>query len=200
MRTKIKIGGIAAFILAISLLVAPAFAEEHNMQTGETHKTVEQTQQTTTTEKSKLATEHTMLDAAKLRVCNERQNTIHTIMERSVTRAEKQLQLFSSIAEHTETFYTKKGKTLDTYATLVADVNAKKATAQAVLDELKATPMTFNCEAHDPKGIAQTFKDHLKIVNEALKSYKTAVKNLIVGVKSVQGTTNRDKTTQGGQQ
>ncbi len=198
-RTKIKASLLAISLLCASLAAVPALAIETpgDSRKPATEHTVEQAQ--AAREKAQTATQ-ARLDATKLRACTERQATIHRIMERTVTRAEKQLQLFSSIAERTQAFYTKKGKVLSNYAALVADVNAKKTAAQNVLNELKTTPATFDCNANDPKGIAQSFKEQVHMVNEALKSYKTAVKNLIVGVKSVQGTTSREKSPDGGQQ
>src|SRR6185369_3265620 len=105
---------------------------------------------------------------------------------RIATRGQKQLDLFSTIAERTETFYTNKGKTLSNYDALVADVNAKKAAAQTTVDATKTAVTVFKCDGTDPKGAAASFKDALKNEIDALKAYKTAVKNLIVGVKSVQ--------------
>ncbi len=44
--------------------------------------------------------------------------------------------------------------------------------------------------ANNPKGVISSFKESLKAEITALKEYKTAIKNLIVGVKSVQGATS----------
>ncbi|MNH45908.1 hypothetical protein D3C85_1401250 [compost metagenome] len=46
----------------------------------------------------------------------------------------------------------------------------------------------FKCDGEDPKGAAMGFKGHHGHVVAALKEYKTSIKNLIVGVKSAQGT------------
>ena len=90
---------------------------------------------------------------------------------------------------------------LSNYEELVATADDKKTVAQAAVDKVKATSVTFKCDGTDPKGAAQSFKDSLKAEIAALKEYKTAVKNLIVGVKSVQGTTSSDDNSQeGGQQ
>ncbi len=141
------------------------------------------------------------LAAAQLKACQNREKAITNIMSRVSDRGQKQLDLFTSIATKTETFYTDKGKTLSNYDALVSDVTAKQATAQTAVTAVTTDSTTFNCDGTDPKGVATTFKDALKSEITALKDYKTSVKNLIVGVKSVQGTTTstENKTTGGNQ-
>jgi len=109
-------------------------------------------------------------------------------MVRLGDRGQKQIDLFSTIAERTEKFYTDKGKALTNYDALVADVAAKKTAAQSAVDTVKSTSVEFKCDGNDPKGVAATFKERLKAEIAAMKAYKTSVKNLIVGVKSVQRT------------
>ena len=143
----------------------------------------------------------TKLADAKLKACQNREKAINNILARIASRGQKQLDLFSTIATRVETFYTDKGKVLSNYDALVADVNAKAAAAQTAVDAVKAASVTFKCDGTDPKGTAQSFKDSLKAEIAALKDYKSAVKNLIVGVKSVQGTSSSAENSQsGGQQ
>lgn len=144
----------------------------------------------------------TRLADAKLKACQNRETAINNILSRIADRGQKQLDLFSTIATRTETFYTNKGKTLSNYDALVADVNAKKAVAQTAVNTVKSNSVSFKCDGTDPKGAAASFKDSLKSEIAALKDYKTAVKNLIVGVKSVQGTASStgNNTATGGQQ
>lgn len=126
------------------------------------------------------------LNATKLKVCQKREKKINDIMSRVASRGERQIEVFSTIAERTQDFYTTKGKTLANYSTLVADVNTKKAQALATLTELKTAKAEFKCDGSDPKGAASVFKEALQSEIASLKAYKTAVKNLIVGVKSLE--------------
>jgi len=138
-------------------------------------------------------TAKTHLADAKLKACQNREKVITNIMARLGSHGQKQIELFNKIAERTETFYTDKGKTLANYDALVADVTAKKAAAQAAVDAAKSMVPEFKCDGTDPKGVAASFKDKLKAQNDALKAYKTAVKDLIVGVKSAQRSTGGDQ-------
>lgn len=133
------------------------------------------------------------LDDIKLKSCKNREKSINNILARVADRGQKQIDLFSSIATKTQTFYQKNGKTLANYDKLVADINAKKAAAQAEVDKTKSMSASFACDGTDPKGAVSTFKESLQPQAEAIKAYKTSVRNLIVGVKSVQGTTSAAK-------
>lgn len=133
--------------------------------------------------------EHGRLDAAKAQSCQKRQKAVTNIMARIVDRGTKQIGVFDAIATRTETFYSSHNLSLANYATLVAAVNAAKTKAQTDLAAVKAAD-TFSCTSSDPKGQVITFKTALKLEIADLKAYKTAVKNLIVGVKSVAGTTS----------
>lgn len=158
-----------------------------------------------TEDKTAIAEQHQAKSEARLadkqlKVCQQREKTITNIMSRLSDRGTKQLDVFGKIAERTEAFYAKSGKTLPNYDALVADVAAKKATAQTTVAAVKDTSTTFNCDGTNPKGIAASFKDKLKAEIATLHEYRTAIKNLIVGVKSVQSTAAPAATTDGSKQ
>lgn len=166
----------------------------------ETHATSGRTTENRTTElhqKTEAAKEakeaaKTKLADAKLRVCKTHEKVIDTIMSNAAARGDKQMGVIDTIATRTEAFYQSKGKTLANYDELVAKVNAAKATAQTAVDTVKNSSTTFNCDGTDPKGVAAGFKNSVRAEVTALKEYRTAVKNLIVGVKSVQVSTSTE--------
>jgi hypothetical protein len=123
---------------------------------------------------------------AKLKACQKREKAVTNIMARTVDRATKQIAVFDKIATRTEDFYKSKGKTVSNYDALVASVDSAKQKSETDLAAMKTTA-SFKCDGSDPKGAASSFKDNLKLAISDLKAYKTAVKNLIVGVKSAQG-------------
>ncbi|SRR6266404_669352 len=180
-----KVGVIVASVAAITLTGVPAVALGMANDHANAQATAAQSR----------------LDATKLRVCQNREKAIDNIMARIAERGQRQIDLFTKIADRVETFYTNKGKTLSNYDALVADVNAKKAAAQTAVDQIKADKANFKCDGTDPHGASATFKADLKLEISALKDFRTSVKNLIVGVKSVQGTTSSsDNSTTGGSQ
>lgn len=149
--------------------------------------------QTTVAERK--AAIQTRLTDARLKVCRNREKTITNIMARLADRGTKQLGVFNTIADRTEAFYTSKGKTLATYDTLTTNVASTKAAAETAVSDIQSSSTSFSCDASDPKGIVASFKNSLQSEIAALKNYKTAIKNLVVGVKSVQSTTSSDTTT-----
>lgn len=217
MRTMQRIGLTAASVALLFLSSAPAMAltgpgrnkaedstvssttttsddtTEHGQTTASDTSTGGATQSPKA--QSTAATQQAKQAATKLKVCEKREKVITNIMTRTATRGQKQIDLFSGIADKTEAFYVKKGKTLSTYDSLVADVTAKKAAAQTTVDAIKAKSVDFKCDGTDPKGAASAFKTELKAETAALKEFKTSVKNLIVGVKSVQSTTDKTPAT-----
>jgi len=141
------------------------------------------------------ATAKDAMTAGRLKACENRQQAIQNIMSRIADRGQKQLNLFDTIATRVETFYTNKGNTLSNYDALVAEVNAQKAEAQADVTATQAASSGFSCDLSDPKAFVTSFKSSLKTEISALQTYRTSVKNLIVGVKSVQSTASPDSSS-----
>lgn len=197
-----------AVLSAAALSPVMANARDGRVQTAEQTTETEDSQTTTTDQNtedqkgveqkstiSQMASDRkeaaqTRLTDNKLKMCQNRQKAITNITARIADRGQKQLDLFSTIAQRAEDFYATKGKTLANYDTLVADVATKKTAAEAAVSATASDSTTFKCDGTDPKGMVSGFKDSLKAEIAALKEYKTAVKNLIVGIKSVQSTTS----------
>ncbi len=129
----------------------------------------------------------THLAAAQLKACQNRENAIKNIMSRIDTRAQNQINLFSTIATRVENFYTKQGKTLSNYTQLVAGISTAKAKTETDFGTLNNS--TFSCTANNPKGVVTAFQGYLKTEISDLQNFRTSVKNLIVGVASVNGVT-----------
>lgn len=146
--------------------------------------------------KAKREQAKSQLDAARLKVCEARQQGITQRMNSMVTTATNHVNVFTDIASRVEAFYTSKGKTVANYDTLVADVNAKKTAAETAIATLKASSTSFSCTDANPSLAGQQFKDAHAAVIKALQDYRTAIKNLIVAVKSVQSDATSSTTTE----
>jgi len=134
------------------------------------------------------------LTEAKLKACQNRENAIQTRSKQLTKTAENMLTTFDKIAERVEQYYTSKvvpsGKTVPNYDALVADITSKKQTVQTDLDKATADATAFSCTGNDPKGQLTQFRTDMQTVKKDLKEYRTAIKNLIVAVRKVTGTTN----------
>ena len=187
---------LAISALVFSFIVAvPAVVSAQNERMQEAKTAAEERREAAATQVSdrKEASEAKRTEA-KAAVCERRQKNLTRIMTRIADRGDKQIALFSTIAERTQAFYETKGKTLANYDELVADVAAKKEAAQTAVTKIADDAESLDCSAEDPKAAVTLFKESLKAEIAALKEYKTSVKNLIVGVKSVQSTTAPDTT------
>lgn len=192
---------MVAALAPAGVTAAPARAHEAQQQTQDRRETVQQTAQTQqrgqeaqTQSQERRETGQAKLDAAKLKACQNREKAIKNIMSRISDRGAKQLDVFTKISDRTQEFYKEKGVTLNNYEALVEEVEAKKAAAEVVVEAVKNDSTEFKCDGDNPKATADIFKDNLKAMNQALKDYKTAVKDLIVGVKSAQSTATEGST------
>src|SRR5688572_28749042 len=151
-----------ALVFALSFVPLAAFAEEGDAEevttTSDSSKTrgQELKDQLTQLKQQRQENKQRRLEENKLRVCEQRETRIKAIMVRSVTRAEKQLALFTKISDRVKAFYVDKGRTVANYDDLVAAVDAAKAKAEANLETLK-TIDSFDCDAEDPKGNVEAF-------------------------------------------
>jgi cytoskeletal protein RodZ len=124
----------------------------------------------------------------KLKSCTERQANVNTIMTRVVDRSKAQVDRITTVADKAKAFYIKQGNILDTYDTLVADVTAKQALAEAAVATL-TSQSSFSCTSDGPKSDIAQFNTDRVAKKAAIDAYRTAVKALIAGIKSVQPTT-----------
>lgn len=129
--------------------------------------------------------------AAKLRACTNRETEIKKSLAHVAERATNHIAVFSKITERTQTFYEKKGKVLDSYDALVADVAAKKTAAEAAVANVKAVSEVFTC-GDNPQAALQSVRDVLKAKRSAMQTYKQSVRQLIVDVKSLQPETTAE--------
>ncbi len=125
----------------------------------------------------------------KQKTCQNRETAIKAALARISTRATNHIAVFNKISERTQTFYAEKGKVLANYDSLVSEVATKKSAAEAAVVTLTSIADLFTCDVDNPQASVQAVRDALHAKSDAMKAYKTAVKNLIVGVKSVQSTT-----------
>ncbi len=128
------------------------------------------------------------LTAVKLKVCQTRQEIIKTRSQNLANRANRQFTVFGNIAERVETFYTSKvlpkGITVANYDQLVSDIATQKTGAQTAIAAATAAANAFDCSGDNPKAQLEDFNAKMKIARDALKDYRTAIKNLIVSVKT----------------
>jgi hypothetical protein len=133
------------------------------------------------------------LSAVKLKVCQQHETQVNNTMDRVVTRSQRHIDRITAVADKAKAFYIKQGNVLGTYDTLVANVETARVAAQAATDALTTTA-TFSCDSDGPKSEIQDFRNQRLNKIDAVGAYRTAVKALIAGIKSVQPDTSATTT------
>lgn len=131
---------------------------------------------------------------ANVRACQAKENAVKQRSLQLAKLAADTETRFDTIAARVENFYastaTVSGHTVANYSVLAADIAIKKASVSAMLAVVTADATNFSCTNNGPKGQLMKFQTDMRAVKEALKNYRTSIKNLIVAVRSAVGKAN----------
>lgn len=140
----------------------------------------------------------TRLNDARKKVCETRQDKINGIIQKRSEQGTKHLDVFKKIADRVQEFVKTKDLTIENYDDLVAAINDKETAVQAAIDSNSA--VTFECATAVGDHPGEVPRASIDAVRDALKDYRTVIKDLIVNVKaSAASTTSADaaSTTNG---
>jgi hypothetical protein len=129
----------------------------------------------------------------RLDVCKKREVRINAIIDKTAIQAEKHLGVFEKIEDRVKSFYADKHLTVANYDALVAAVDEKHTSAVAAVEELKSND--FSCDTTDATNPSGIMKDLALSKNDALKEYRSALKDLISAVKSAANSTDNSETS-----
>ena len=133
------------------------------------------------------------LETKRLDACNKREAKINQILAQGTDQSRKHLAVFQKIEERVEAFYTDKKLSAEGYDAAVANANAKEATAIAAIES--SSELTFDCDTTDgakPGAVKELMKER----HDALKDYRTAIKDLILVVKKAQSTNQTTESSE----
>lgn len=135
------------------------------------------------------------LEGKRLEVCEKRETRINELIQSSGEKAKKKLAVFQKIEEGVKNFYDNKGLSAEGYDAAVENADAKEADAIAAIDAMIG--LTFTCDDVDGATPGAVITTAAKARNDALKAYKTAVRDLIVVVKqSLEATQASENATE----
>jgi hypothetical protein len=126
------------------------------------------------------------VNSSKFAICNAHLQTAKNTMSRITDRGQKQLDLFTAISNRTQAFYNLSGKNLGSYSKLVYQAYAKRSAAVLSINALNSDNAQFSCGNSNPKLSIGQFQTDVNSQVKAMQTYRTAVKNLVEGVRSVQ--------------
>jgi len=128
------------------------------------------------------------LTEVKLKVCQKEEQAITSRVNRLFNLSVSMEERFASHSARVQEYYTAKilpsGKSVAKYNDLVADISAKKSAVDSALSLARTRVAGFTCTGDDPKNQLNQYRLEMQNVKKALQDYRTAVKNLIVAVRS----------------
>ena len=165
MKTSIKLLTICAFTLALSSVSASSISAQGRRSPWPTPSA----------------------SSRQVQACQAREAGLKTRSTNLSRMATDMLEKFDKIAARVQDYYTRSGKTVANYDSLVAAITTKRSAVQSALTAAQSDVASFNCTVANPRQHLTQFQTHMKTVKSALKEYRTAIKNLIVAVRSVVG-------------
>lgn len=121
------------------------------------------------------------LDGKRLEVCEKRETRINELIQSSGEKAKKKLAVFQKIEAGVKQFYDNKGLSAEGYDAAVENADAKEADAIAAVDAMIG--LAFVCDEADGATPGAVIAAAAHARHDALKAYKTAVRELIIVVK-----------------
>ncbi len=130
----------------------------------------------------------TRLQDAKLKNCQAKENGIKKRSTQLANLAKNMQEKFDATAKRVQDYYTNtvvpSGRTVAEYDNLITDIQTKKTVIQTAITNVQNNFSDFSCTSDDPKGTMTQFREDMQAVKQALKNYRTSIKNLIVAVRS----------------
>lgn len=137
------------------------------------------------------------LSEARLKVCKARSKAIENRLKAMHKRASLIHKGHEKTYAKVDEFYNNRlvsnGYTLSNYADLKAEIAANKANVQALLDAATDTGTDFDCSSEDPKGQVEAFREDMKALIEANKTYKESIHVFVKAVRDLAKTAKLEK-------
>jgi len=116
--------------------------------------------------------------------CAAKAEGVNTAFKKITENRRRIFTRLTEISDKVQAFVTNKQLTVENYDQLVATVTERKSTAEASINQVHAVN-TLSCnDIRSPKDQFKTFREKRQGSIDALKEYRTAIKKLILAVKS----------------
>lgn len=129
------------------------------------------------------------LNQPNLRKCEALSANITRRSTHLVELVNKMIKVFTSIANRVEQYYLTKvvpaGGSLPNYDALVAEIATKQSALTPLVEAAQADAANFTCTGNNPKAQLTQYRSDMQAVIRGLQEYRTAIKNLIVAVRTL---------------
>ncbi len=182
-----KFSVISLFLLALMVVVPSVFAQGYGKDRG-------------IRQDDKMMRRQVTPGEGRMTACQAREASIKNRMLHLTQLAEGMEENFDKHLERIKAYYTDKvvpsGKTVANYDELLAAVKAQEEVVEDTLKVAEADANAFSCTSGTLKEQTTKFREDMHAVKSALKDYRTAIKNLIVAIRSVTGEENKMSPTE----
>lgn len=134
---------------------------------------------------------------AREKVCENRKADIDRRSDNFTTAAQRHLDVFNDIFTKLQAYHDKKNPNVSNYDTLVADATAKQTAATSAVAALKGLDVNIDCSSADPASTVANIKVAVQNARQTLGEYRTALKNLVVALKTATTTSANTSNTEG---
>lgn len=163
-----------------SLMLTPVFSLSSEAATGQN----EQDRQNTRKELSEVKSVANLnAQATQKAVCERRQKLIDKRVYGINNLVAKQSELLGTIYSRVQTFVDENSLNVENYQQLSSEVDNAKSQAEDKIEAQKSNPPGLNCESEDHVANVQAYKSYVQSTNNALKSYRQSLRELIKAVK-----------------
>jgi len=129
------------------------------------------------------------LQDAKLRACQAISASLVTRSTHLVDLVNQMEKTFTSIAQGVEQYYLTSvlptGTTLSNYNTMVADIATEQNALTSLIQAALTDVSSFSCTGNNPAAQLTQYRTDMQAVLKGLQDYRTAIKNLIVAVRTL---------------
>lgn len=137
--------------------------------------------------------------AQRERACTARKAALTRRMDNAVARAKNHKAVFDKIYTRVQNFYTAKKLNVADYSTLTAAANTAQTATQTNIDALQALDITPDCSSQTVADGVSAFQQAVGSTRDSLKSYRSALVNLINSLKGASTSTTNSAANNGGQ-
>jgi hypothetical protein len=136
--------------------------------------------------------------AERQKTCAQIKNAVDRKLAAFDNSATKHLTRLDGVFTKLQDYQTANNLPVSNYDALVAAATAKQTTATEAVDALHQVGTTLDCSSSDPAAMLAAAKTAAKTARDALKDYRTSLKNIVVALAQAKGDSTDTTDTQDG--
>ncbi len=125
--------------------------------------------------------------AQRQKTCENIQKAVNNKLSAFNNNADKYLSRLDDVFTKLQDYQTANNVSADNYESLLTTAKDNQTTAAAAVTALSQVADSLDCTESDPAAMLATAKESASGTRDALKAYRTALKNIVVALAQAQG-------------